>query len=469
MVSKLLSFAALSFFSLLLANPATSHSVTFNEADYDPSHVVTKDFLVLGGGASGTYAAVRLKDHDKSVVLIERNNRLGGHTHTYIDPKTGGTSDFGVVIYQNFTTTINFFKRFDIPLTTFVGDGPLESKYADFATGKALPNYTLPDFLTGFKKYFKTLTPYPYLEYGWNLTYPVPEDLLMPFGDYVTKYGLEDAALMIFEYAQNQGNILDQPTIYVAKYFGLSNGDAFVNGYLSTARRNNSELYSKALEYLGSDVLLRSHILSLKRSDSGVRAVVSTPTGNKLIKAKKLVSSIPPILKQLTGWDLTDKEVQLFGQFNNSAYWTAIVTDTGLDNNISYTNIQLNAVLNIPRLPEGYNVSPTGSIKDVFRIYYGGTSSLPEHQIRNAMIKDINVVQKLQGVSMKEPKFLILEPHLPFQCAVTPNLIRKRFYEKLYSLQGKASTFWTGAAWHTHDSAMLWRFTESLLPTFLGQ
>ena len=114
-------------------------------------------------------------------------------------------------------------------------------------------------------------------------------------------------------------------------------------------------------------------------------------------------------------------------------------------------------------------MSPTGRIRDVFHIYYGGPSSLPEQQIRNAMVKDINVVQKLQGLPMKEPKFLVLEPHLPFQCAVTPELIQKRFYEKLYSLQGKASTFWTGAAWHTHDSAMLWRFTEGMLPTFLGQ
>jgi hypothetical protein len=35
--------------------------------------VITKDVAILGGGASGTYAAVRLReDYGKSVVLIEK-------------------------------------------------------------------------------------------------------------------------------------------------------------------------------------------------------------------------------------------------------------------------------------------------------------------------------------------------------------------------------------------------------------
>jgi heterodisulfide reductase subunit A-like polyferredoxin len=41
--------------------------------------VINKDVVILGGGASGTYATVRLReDFNKSVVLIEKESKLVG-------------------------------------------------------------------------------------------------------------------------------------------------------------------------------------------------------------------------------------------------------------------------------------------------------------------------------------------------------------------------------------------------------
>jgi heterodisulfide reductase subunit A-like polyferredoxin len=36
------------------------------------------DVAIIGGGASGSYAAVALKDQGKSVAIIEKNNHLVG-------------------------------------------------------------------------------------------------------------------------------------------------------------------------------------------------------------------------------------------------------------------------------------------------------------------------------------------------------------------------------------------------------
>ena len=60
--------------------------------------VIRRDVCVLGGGSAGTYTAVRLRDLGASVAVVERQDRLGGHTETFHDPVTGGTIDIGVVV-----------------------------------------------------------------------------------------------------------------------------------------------------------------------------------------------------------------------------------------------------------------------------------------------------------------------------------------------------------------------------------
>ena len=46
--------------------------------------------------------------------------------------------------------------------------------------------------------------------------------------------------------------------------------------------------------------------------------------------------------------------------------------------------------------------------------------------------------------------------------------IANGFYKALNSLQGRNGTFYTGAAFQTNDSSLIWSFTESLLPKILA-
>mgnify|MGYP001950205819 CR=1 FL=1 len=41
-----------------------------------PGQCITRDVAIIGGGASGSHAAVWLRDHGYSIVLVEKNNRL---------------------------------------------------------------------------------------------------------------------------------------------------------------------------------------------------------------------------------------------------------------------------------------------------------------------------------------------------------------------------------------------------------
>lgn len=86
----------LSICALASAAAATTgdHSSRGQKAD-----VVKRDVCIIGGGSSGTYSAVRLQQMNKTVAVVERNNRLGGHVNTYVNPATNQTFDYGVIFW----------------------------------------------------------------------------------------------------------------------------------------------------------------------------------------------------------------------------------------------------------------------------------------------------------------------------------------------------------------------------------
>ena len=66
-------------FSKLLTLTAIVAQATADwcEADVAPQDVIHKDVVIIGGGASGTYAAVRLReDYNKSIVVVEKDDHL---------------------------------------------------------------------------------------------------------------------------------------------------------------------------------------------------------------------------------------------------------------------------------------------------------------------------------------------------------------------------------------------------------
>lgn len=135
---------------LLLASTAAYLAVAqnpFDESNFLAEDILVRDVVVVGGGASGTYGAVKLKDAGKSVVVIEKKDRMGGHTNTYLDPARNVSFDYGVEVYHNISTTTDFFARFNISLKADFLPLP-NSGNVDFGTGEMV-NFTPPaDFTT---------------------------------------------------------------------------------------------------------------------------------------------------------------------------------------------------------------------------------------------------------------------------------------------------------------------------------
>jgi hypothetical protein len=203
--------------------------------------------VVVGGGSGGTYAATRLAQLGQSVVLIEKEPVLGGMTNTYVVPGSGVKIDYGVIFFHNITVVQNYFDYYDVPLSA-IGFSPGGTTYnVDLTTGDvydgAAGNETAA-FLA-LEAYLVQLNKYPYLAAGFNLAYPVPEDLLIPFKGFVAKYDL--APMVPFtQLGGGYADIINQPTLYTMKLLGNSLAQSALTGFVSSAARDNSALYEAA-------------------------------------------------------------------------------------------------------------------------------------------------------------------------------------------------------------------------------
>ena len=445
-------------------------NAAIDSAAYPASSIITRDVCIIGGGSSGTYSATRLVDSGKSVVVIEGKNVLGGHTNTYTDPSTKETVDYGVQIFHNIDIVKTYFARFNIPLQTAVLGSPGSvADYVDFRTGKLVPGFTDPDPSAAFAAYGAQLAKYPYLEAGFNLPDPVPADLLLPFGEFVQKYNLAALVPTFFRFNAGVGNLLDRSTLYVFKYFGLGILQDLSIGFLNTVRLDNSELYRKALAEFGQNVLLNSHVIATDRSGSdGVKVLAQTPTGPKLILAKKFIITIPPKLDNLVGFDLSKNETSLFGQFRNTGYYTSLIRNTSIPPHTSLTNVAPDTPYNLPPLPGLYGISETRVPGLHFAFVTSEDPALSDGQVKSLITDSVLRLRAAGTLNTTAPEFAAYESHTPFELRVPKEAIAGGFYKRLYALQGQRHTWYTGAAFHVHDSSLLWQFTEGLLPGILA-
>ena len=93
-------------------------SVSLNGVEYKIGSHIFRDVCVVGGGSSGTYAAVRLTDMGKTVIVIEQKDRLGGHTETYTDPINGFMYDIGVLVVSR--DDVLDFQAFSLSAPTII-------------------------------------------------------------------------------------------------------------------------------------------------------------------------------------------------------------------------------------------------------------------------------------------------------------------------------------------------------------
>jgi flavin-dependent dehydrogenase len=118
----------------LLASSCLLMSVAGNVLDpknYPAADIIVTDVAIIGGGSSGTYAAINLRKMGRNVVVVEEKKYLGGHANTYTNHSTGIMVDYGVQAFLNNTVTLNYFSHLGIPVINYPGPN-LTFAVADF-------------------------------------------------------------------------------------------------------------------------------------------------------------------------------------------------------------------------------------------------------------------------------------------------------------------------------------------------
>ncbi|GFF34586.1 uncharacterized protein R656 [Aspergillus udagawae] len=443
---------AKSLLASLLLGHAIAHSGSSAGHDFlqiENASTIVRDVAVIGGGASGTYAAIQLRKLGHSVVVVEREPLLGGHTNTYYDPVSGQYIDYGVLIWQDIPEARDFLAHFNISTTT------VRFGNSDSARGNVTD---------AMMRYAQQLLKYPYLEEGWDLPDPVPEDLLLPFGEFVKKYDLAPAVETLTLYVQGLKDWLPYPTVYIMKYFSLGVALGAQNGFLGTVDGNNGALYTAAREELGDDALLGSTVVRMERpANRPHRILVRTPSGYQLIRANKTIITAPPKLENLANFDLDDTERGVFEQFENTFYYTTVTRIPGLPAGLGILNRGADTPYNLPPLPGVYTITPT-RVPEMYTIFYGGGEAKTEDEVKQS-IRDSVLMLHEADFNTSAPEILAISNHSPYELFVSSDKIARGFYRDLYALQGHRNTYYAGAAFHAHNSAALWRFVDNLLKT----
>ncbi|GAB1318026.1 Beta-cyclopiazonate dehydrogenase [Madurella fahalii] len=446
--------------------------------------VITRDVAIIGGGASGAYAAVRLKeDYGQRIVLIEKAGRLGGHVSTYDDPVTGQPFDFGVQTFNDYGPARAFFERMGVP----VGAGartPLVSQYADFSTGLAV-NFTPPanaDRTAALQRFLDATAAYEdlFLPGYWNFPSgnQIPEDLLLPFGQFVEKYDLHAAVNQVFQVTgMGVGDMMNSLTLYVLGAFGPPMIRSFLGqaaSFTPTSRRN-IQLYEAIQARLGKDVLYNSQVVQSLRTSIGHTFWVKDASGKStIVLARRVLMAIEPTPANMAPFGLDAAEQAVFAKFQYSTVHAGIVSHPSLPVNGSVVNTPAAASpANYVALPQpDFNVrfDYMSSGSDLFRVLAVGDEAFTKQKAQ-ALVK-ANFAKLVDAGTLPaaagELEIRAWADHGAMHMHVPAKELKAGFIQKLYALQGRRSTWWTGGAFSVQFQAILWAFDDILLPKMMA-
>ena len=405
--------------------------------------------------------------------------------NTYVDEKTGATYDYGVQSFLNVSKATDFFARFNISIGSGSASPSLITEYIDFNTGKKVdftPSSSSKQ-LAAIAKFLKVIEPWESMLSPGYWNFPqinnIPEDFLIPFGEFLTKYGLEDGAPLIYSTTGlGVGNMSEVATMFALQSFGwdMARGMTGQMGLFAPTSGGNQALYNAIAKDLGDDVLYSSTVIDSHRTDFGVSLTVRNHKTNKVtrIVARRLLVAIEPTEVNMKPLDLSPSEWNTLSKFTYSNEFTGLVDNAIFNTSYYYFNLPSTAAPNHPLVfqdePMVASFQYTG-LEHLFRVMVIGntTSTADEAKVLaqnsfNSLLKSGRLSKPTRDQKLSWAAF---STHGPMHARVSVDQVKSGFFQDLYKLQGARSTWWTGGAFSANFQTQLWQFDDGLIPKIL--
>jgi hypothetical protein len=436
--------------------------------------VIVRDVCIIGGGGAGAYAAVRLREQGKSVLVVERSSRLGGHAETYRSSPNAAPIDIGVQIFPDLPIVRTYFDRFGVPLVSDPPSGGGTRVTVDFRSGQPVTAYSPSPAELGqaLGTYLQLVsTRYAFLDangYQLPASGAVLDELLLPFEDFAKLHGLTALVPLFFQFEQGYGSLLKTTALYVLKNLSASVIGGILGGSFVAPATGVGSLYTAIADHLGDDVLLNAKVVTAIRcGNARAYLLVNTSRGLRIVDCKKLLVTAPPTVTSFLGFDLDAAELDVFRRFKPNFYYTAVLRLSGLPAGHTLSNAAPETFQNIAPMPGIFSISPSPT-PGLFNCKYGATTALSDAQVRFDIEKSVERVRVPGLGRIRVLDFATFKSHSPYALMASPTDIRGGFYARLQALQGRNNTFYAGAAHQTHSSAAIWAYVESLLPALVA-
>jgi len=449
-----------------------------------------RDVCILGSGASGMSASVFLKDRGYDVLVIDKLPRVGGHCDTkYFTPPSPGLQDWielGVIIfpdtaYQNSTGapgqwtlgSRQFAQRF-LPPDSTIGFNVYVNNYGfdfirSFPTG-ALPYPTpTPEYIEAFTRFYTLLaTKYSWLE-NVHFPNPIPAELLQPFGTFIAQNNFYAIESFFFGTLYNGGmgdyhNII---TLYALQNLRRGILDMYsapgVAGFY--IKEGCAAIYKGISNYIGAEnILLSTNVLNVKRAGNGIVFVTYSKNEDiTTVQCKNLVVAFPQLLNNLNFMDLNAEEKDIFKDVEVNFYYKMKFEVEGPIADNATFNIESIDIVNpsgIPPFPNMLVVRREISYGPASGYAYA-TTDMTESDMLNLVTEYTSRIPAsyLTKISVDNFHRHSYQPHFNAN-ALSQN---PSPYKRLERLQGKRSTYWTGALLSFSESATIWQKTYDLI------
>ncbi len=457
-----------------------------------PSTINERDVCVLGAGASGMSAAVFLKDAGYSVVVFESTSHLGGQCETFkfTTEKDGQANwiDIGVQAFVNtssanaaglgpFTVdTVAFVERFAgegsaVPLVGYSDPTRYAVNLAQKNEGYILVNSSGTtsslDFQLAYYRLLTVVGSYPWLDTA-KVPTPVPEELLLPFSDFITKYQLEpivSSILVPYLFFGGLGDFDRLTTLYALLNLSPTISRVFTASEAGFMVTNGCQsIYQGIRDYLGEEnVIMNAQVTNANRPLSGAVTISGVVSGAESFSytCGKLIVSYAQVPEKLTPLNLDETESAVFQNVKSRYYFAGEIRLAGPlneGNNFDISNLNSNGTT--PVLP---------AITEIFRARSYGPAQVKASSNDLISLSSMTDVVKEQlsrlpsglvtGVTLVDLVYHTFQPYF-----TTDELAKTNgSYTALANLQGYRNTYYVGSLGRFAASFLVWEDSYQLI------